>query len=178
MARGESSREKILTAASELAMSDGAAHLSLDSVAARAGVSKGGLLYNFPNKSALMRALVQRFLDEFRAELDENADQLQGNDLAARYLDQLVRTLDKQSPPSSGLLAALAEDPCLLMPVRTFNRELLDRMLHETPDPGAVLTLFLVLEGMRAQQIFGTDILGEEERRLVLEKIASMIGAA
>ena len=177
MARGETSREKILTAASELAMSDGAAHLSLDAVAARAGVSKGGLLYNFPNKAALMRALVERFLDEFRAELDGKADEPQGNELAAHYMDQVVKTLDEKSPPSSGLLAALAEDPCLLAPVKTFNRELLDRMLADAADPGAVLTLFLVLEGMRAQHVFGTDILGEEERRIVLEKIASMIGA-
>ncbi|MCC2097105.1 MAG: TetR family transcriptional regulator, partial [Hyphomicrobiales bacterium] len=44
MARRGTSRDRILRAASELAFKEGAAHLSLDAVAARAGVSKGGLL--------------------------------------------------------------------------------------------------------------------------------------
>lgn len=176
MARGETSRDKILQAASELTFSEGAAHMSLDAVAARAGVSKGGLLYNFPNKVALMRALVQRFLDEFRAELGEPDDTPEGAALAAHYKELVVRALDEQAPPSSGLLAALAEDPCLLEPVKAFNRELLDRMKSGAADPGAVMTLFLVLEGLRAQHVFGTDIISAEERRMVLAKLADMAG--
>lgn len=42
-----SSREKILAAAAELADIVGPGNISLDAVAQRAGVSKGGLLYNF-----------------------------------------------------------------------------------------------------------------------------------
>lgn len=176
MARGETSRDKILKAASELAVSEGAAHLSLDAVAARAGISKGGLLYNFPNKSALMRALVQRFLDEFSAELDDTTGaEREGAGFAARYLELALANMEEKTPPSSGLLAALAEDPCLLAPVKAFNRDILDRMKRGAADPGAVLTLFLVLEGLRSQRVFGVEILDEEERRLVFEKIASLL---
>ena len=38
----KSSREKILAAAAELARCEGSAHLSLEAIAARANVSKGG----------------------------------------------------------------------------------------------------------------------------------------
>jgi len=177
MARGETSREKILEAASDLAFCEGAAHLSLDAVAARAGVSKGGLLYNFPNKAALMHALVNKFLDEFRDRLDEAADGCDSN-LAERYVDLAIADMEKKATTSSGLLAALAEDPSMLAPVKTFNRELVDRMKAGAQDPGAILVLFLVLEGLRAQLVFGTDILEPQERALVLEKLAALIGVA
>lgn len=38
---------------------DGIAALSLNAVAREAGVSKGGLLHHFPNKQALIFALVR-----------------------------------------------------------------------------------------------------------------------
>ena len=56
------SREKILAAAADVARESGPGNLSLDAVAQRAGVSKGGLLYNFPTKAKLMQALVEHYL--------------------------------------------------------------------------------------------------------------------
>ena len=41
-------------------LAEGAAHLTLDAVAERAGVSKGGLLYNFHTKELLLQAMVDR----------------------------------------------------------------------------------------------------------------------
>src|SRR5258707_15265358 len=58
----ESVRERILAAAMAVAKESGAGRLSLDAIAKRAGVSKGGLLYHFPKKDALMRALVEHHL--------------------------------------------------------------------------------------------------------------------
>ena len=58
--RRPSSRETILDAAEAVVLADGAAHLTLDAVAERAGVSKGGLLYHFPSKEILLQAMVDR----------------------------------------------------------------------------------------------------------------------
>lgn len=55
MARDSSAtRARLLSAADQIAAESGAAGVSLDAVAARAGVSKGGLLYHFPTKVALL----------------------------------------------------------------------------------------------------------------------------
>jgi hypothetical protein len=51
------SREAILDAAEALVGEAGAAHLTLDGVAARAGASKGGVLYNFATKEAPVRGM-------------------------------------------------------------------------------------------------------------------------
>ncbi len=59
MARA-SNRESILDAFQDLIVDVGAASVTLEAAAARAGVSKGGLLYHFPSKSELFAGLCDR----------------------------------------------------------------------------------------------------------------------
>lgn len=60
--RRPSQRESVLDAAEAVVLADGAAHLTLDAVAERAGLSKGGLLYHFPTKELLLQAMVDRHM--------------------------------------------------------------------------------------------------------------------
>ena len=55
------SRERVLTAALELVGRDGLARLSMDEVAASAGVSRASLYRLFPGKPAMFRELLRRF---------------------------------------------------------------------------------------------------------------------
>jgi len=52
-------RDRILDALETLLLDDGADKATLEAVASRAGVSKGGLLYHFPSKDAMMAAIEQ-----------------------------------------------------------------------------------------------------------------------
>lgn len=63
MARPPKARDKALMAYCELMRSDGERATTIDAVAARAEISKGGVLYHFPSKEALGEAA----LEEFRA---------------------------------------------------------------------------------------------------------------
>lgn len=55
-----SAREKILDAYEALLIEEGERAASLNAIARRAGVSKGGLLYHFPDKAAFVDALLER----------------------------------------------------------------------------------------------------------------------
>src|SRR5690348_16551338 len=57
-----SSRERILDAYEDLLAAEGERYATLDAVAAKADVSKGGLLYHFPSKDRLAEALCERLL--------------------------------------------------------------------------------------------------------------------
>lgn len=169
-------RQRILKAASELAQTQGCAHLSLDAVAAQAGVSKGGLLYNFPNKTALLKALVEQFVERSStAILEEQPDRGSGTSVAVEYFNMVVEEISRRTPPPSGILAALSENLDLLSPIRRLNRQLLDRIEAEGGDRVGCLVAFLALEGMRAQQMFGVDALSGEEKEVVLERIRQML---
>ena len=64
MARKPVARGAVLDAFESLLIEVGERAATLDAVAGRAGVSKGGLLYHFPNKEALIGVLLDR-LDEY-----------------------------------------------------------------------------------------------------------------
>lgn len=163
-----SSRDKILAAAAELADIVGPGNLSLDAVAQRAGVSKGGLLYNFPTKAKLMQALVQDYLKTFEEALSAKSSDDEANSSLAAYVELSAQECSQKQHSAAGVLAALAEDPDFLNPVRDFKRHLLDRLKAENPDTAKLLVAFLVIEGLRSMKLFDMDILHEDERNMAI----------
>src|SRR3954470_23063844 len=73
------SRDRILDAAGEIVGEVGAGKLTLDAVAQRAGLSKGGLLYNFPSKDALLSGMLERMIGESVAEKEALRGALAGS---------------------------------------------------------------------------------------------------
>ncbi|MGW4470694.1 TetR/AcrR family transcriptional regulator [Nonomuraea sp. NPDC004354] len=99
-----SSRERLLDAAAEVLIGDGAEALTLEAVAQRAGVSKGGLFYHFPTKQALVAAMVGRLTAAFDAALAVAGDR--PGDFLRAYVEATI-------PPSvpEGRTAAHAGKP-------------------------------------------------------------------
>lgn len=62
-------RELIFQAASKILIDEGLSSLTLEQVAKEAGLSKGGLLYHFPNKVALIDAIFEYHNALFEARL-------------------------------------------------------------------------------------------------------------
>ena len=69
MARPRSiNKTAILEAAEELVTETGGLRFTMDMVAARAGISKGGLTYTYPTKDALVEDMLRRELSRFVAQ--------------------------------------------------------------------------------------------------------------
>lgn len=69
-----SQRETILDAFQDLIVEVGAANVTLEDAAGRAGVSKGGLLYHFPSKSDLFTGLCDRLAEAIDTAIAEAPD--------------------------------------------------------------------------------------------------------
>ncbi len=113
-------RDHILLAAANVVLEQGAARMTLDFVAKQAGVSKGGLLYHFPSKDALVEGLInymiQSLSDRIRAAYDN--DSFGTN--RGRWLRALTQAnfQSKDQKLSSGLSAAVLLNPNLLEALR------------------------------------------------------------
>lgn len=162
-AASRSTRSRILDAADALARSDGPGHLSLDAVAQKAGVSKGGLLYHFPTKTRLLEALVEEFLAGFDTMLRARETDARKDVLISAYVDLFLQERRLGDPPPSGLLAALAEDPELLAPVRRYERDFLDRIRANASDPSLATFAFLAVHGIRAMELLNVKVVTEDE---------------
>lgn len=178
-ARRSTTKQKILEAAAEISRESGPGNLSLEAVAAKAGVSKGGLLYHYPSKTALLKAVVEGFVASFDEELARRKEMKAGraDALLDAYLDLFVEDHDCRRPPPSGLLAALSQDPEFLDPVRRHNRALLDRMRRSASDPAMTLIVYLAIQGMRGSNLLGIDVLSDEEFSEAVGKLKAIIGA-
>lgn len=168
--RRTNSREKILAAAADVAREAGPGSVSLEAVASRAGVSKGGLLYNFPTKARLMQALVEHYLAEFQTSLTEA--QAGGEGLLAAFVKRAADECEEKKPASaSWIFSAIAEDPDFLSPMKTFHRQLFARLKEDAGDLRRVLICYLAIEGLRSMNLFDFDILSQEERDLLLSSL-------
>jgi AcrR family transcriptional regulator len=71
--KSEQTRARIRVAAAKVIERDGAGHLTLEKVAAEADLSKGGLLYHYPSKDALLQGLLDHLLEN-RAGISRRAE--------------------------------------------------------------------------------------------------------
>ena len=167
-----SSRQKILDAAEKVAIETGAARLTLDAVAAKARVSKGGLLYNFPTKDALLRALVERLCARFDTLLRSGLSPPFGP--AEMLLSYVTATLDRspsQDRVAGGLLAAVAHDSELLGPMRVHNQHWLSEMLALGPRFATACVPWLAAEGLWLLELMRLSPFDVSQRRAVRAEV-------
>ncbi len=175
---GTATREHILSAAAELANEKGAAHISLEAIARRAGISKGGLLYHFPKKDALIRALVERHMadiDAMLAQIEIASGQRRTNAIAGKFVEIMREKMCQQNKAADGIFLALAENPDLLAPVRAFERSMAERIRRTASDRELSLIALLVVEGMRSLTLFQANPLTAEESTAVIDRLLALL---
>jgi AcrR family transcriptional regulator len=145
---------------------DGPQALTLDAVAAEAGVSKGGVLYHFASKRALIDGLIGRWLDDFEA-------QLGGEDLLAAW----VRACDldpTQSASEFGLLAGMVEVPEVLEVARERYAEWTASMLAGVEDPVDAWLVRLAADGLWYSDLLGLAAPQGADRRRLIERLLAL----
>lgn len=155
-----------------MARKTGPGNLSLEAVAAAAGVSKGGLLYHFPSKSKLMEAVVEDFLSRFDAALTAEEKTGRPNAAISAYIAQFRADRTCGTPPPSGLLAALVEDPGMLDPVRRFESDFLTRIRANAADPQMATLAFLAIHGIRSMELLNTQVIDSTQEQALMDWLA------
>lgn len=162
-------RDNILDAADALVREQGVNRMTLDAVAAKAGMSKGGLLYHFPSKDALLKGMIERFV----ARLSDVGD----GPVAARVIDVRLSKLSEgqdQRRAGHSMLAAIAEQPALLDPIRGAHQKIWAEMREREGPCSAGLIAWLAAEGLCFFDLFDTSPLSDEERDQVIARIKAL----
>lgn len=148
---------RILDAARRIVEERGTARLTIEAVATEAKLSKGGVIYHYGSKRALLEALRDEALADMGARFaEQRADHADGA-LAAWLRAHHASTA---APPALGaaVFANAAEAPEMLDPVRKFMRESLAQVLDEAGDPELARLLFIATVGIRLNEMF--DLIG------------------
>ena len=175
---GEKTRTALLDAANHIVQKRGVEHLTLELTAQEAGISKGGLLYHFPSKQALIKGMIQYYLERFTA--DFNAVALQEEPAAAgRWTRAYLQTTyeDNQRNPrmSSGLLAAVATDPALLLPMQQAFAAWVQLLERDGIDPVTAQVVRLAVDGLWMVELFGLAPPDPATREQVIRALYTLI---
>lgn len=171
-------RIKILEAASEVVLNHGVINLTLDTVARIAGVSKGGLLYHFPSKEALVEGMIEQLGQAFTTAMWEQHDTCgeEGGtgEWCRAYARATLNEPETERQLTSALLAAVAINPELLAPLREQYRGWQQRMLNDGLDPALATVIRLAVDGLWMAELLGLAQPEEPLRAQVVQRIIEL----
>lgn len=144
----------ILDAASKVILGKGVESLTIDAVAQEAGISKGGLFYHFPSKKSLIEGMINRLISDVDAVLEEELVKSAGDFLPA-YIRASFMATPEWTKISCALIAAVANDPDLLIPVQKRFSEMQNKITEASPSPEIGTIIRLALDGMWISDLYG-----------------------
>lgn len=169
----DSTKSRVLQAAGQVVLQRGVSGLTLEAVADAAGLSKGGLLYHYSSKDALVTAMV-RYL---ASDTDERIAEHQLDDRAPGgwtrgYLQTCAMDgADAEGRLATAILAAGATDPGLLAPLRERQAGWRQALGDDGIDRITAHVVRLAADGLWMNDIFGLPVLSDDERAAVLEQL-------
>jgi AcrR family transcriptional regulator len=181
-------REAVLDAAVALVEESGAGALTLDAVAARAGVSKGGLLHHFKSKEALLLGMIARVEATFEKELSDAAaamTETAGQDsfngqrrLVEAYLERSFSGMGARDKTAMTLFAVAAHQPALMEPIRDYFRRRATSICRQFPEPTLALALMALADGLWIFDALGIPPFEGKLREQVRDEVLRWANAA
>ncbi|MBF6261555.1 TetR/AcrR family transcriptional regulator [Nocardia farcinica] len=173
-----STRDRILNALEALLLEKGMSQVTLENVAAAAGVSKGGLLYHFKSKDALLAGLVRRLGERAAHQMADTT--AKGVSIAEWYLQT-------PNPDNAADAVEMELYRSMLATMRSVDakddadevqRALADLMVswsdgldEEIDDPVRADIIRLVGDGVYLRALLGIPPIDPERYRRVVERL-------
>jgi AcrR family transcriptional regulator len=150
MSRPPAARDAVLDAFERLIVADGERAATLDATARAAGVSKGGLLYHFGSRQALIAGLTERLLRL----IDEDVDRIHAAPDGA--ISYFVRSSTEVQTPLDRTFVAVVRlaqggDRQAAETIETVRTQWLHALEQHVGDPTVALAITLIGDGLYDQ---------------------------
>ncbi|KRA98469.1 TetR family transcriptional regulator [Devosia sp. Root685] len=173
-------QQAILDAGEAVVARLGAANLTLDSVAAEAGISKASVIYDFKTKQALIEAIVER---AFRRDREHHAaaeaDLTSSDSLAIRGRIKVASEPPPEEfkPVALNLSMALTLDPELRSHMQKSQAETISRILGTASSPRGALLAYLAVEGLKFLEYLDFHHFDPIDRSRIIREIDWLVTA-
>lgn len=174
-------RGRILDAAEQLVADQGASSLTLDAVAQAAGVSKGGLLYHYPNKDALLAAMIERHCDDLDERCARELEGLPADQPSSRLKASILGVLTPRAgreDVGSALLAAAANKPALLDGARARYAEHVAQLTASGGCFARSAVIMLAVDGLMLGEVWRLTPFTSEQRDLIVKELLRLADEA
>ncbi len=162
-------KQSLLLAAKDIIVSDGINFLTMDNVAAKAGISKGACMYHFKSKRDLQIALLEHYASHLEEELVRHEALFEGkseNVLISGFVEWF-KSFDRNNHGwaivGMALLSNFYRDEEIIRPVKQWYARLHER-IASLPEEKRIRTLVAVMamEGFFYTHKLGLDLASPE----------------
>ncbi|MEN6295887.1 MAG: TetR/AcrR family transcriptional regulator [Chloroherpetonaceae bacterium] len=171
-------RENILNAANNIILENRLEGFTLDAVAKKANVSKGGLLYHFPSKNALIEGLIDSLFLQFKNNMNERLNtnkDISAKDWMKAFITERFENVHIDPDYTIGLLATSTMNKDLLLPVIQQYSQW-QNQFEKTDDPVLATIIRLVTDGLILTEVFlGIRTMSDEMREKVYLRLSTSI---
>ncbi|KAB8193705.1 TetR family transcriptional regulator [Nonomuraea phyllanthi] len=164
-------RDELLDAAEELLRDQGSDALTLAAVAERAGVSKGGLLYHYGSKDALIKGMVERLIEDF----DDLMAAEPGETYTERYLGATLTAIRSGRLRRYAVVTGASGNLFLLAPLRDAMARWHREGLDQEPDPLASQIVRLACEGLWDVASHDPELNSDEELQALEARLKALL---
>ncbi|MFW5799573.1 MAG: TetR/AcrR family transcriptional regulator [Spirochaetota bacterium] len=169
-------RDRILIALEEIITTTDPFHFSIEDVAKKAGVSKGGLLYHFPTKDELLKSLLDKVTDEQFEAIEKEAENFK--DTPSRLLKAQVRAwihqLREKGKLFPAILSIINHNREFLEPLKIRFNELRRHHIENGLDPITVNIILLAIDGYLFHRSLEVEEFTEEEATAIENQLIKM----
>lgn len=169
-------RELIISAAAKVVLIQGASRMTLEAVAKEAGVSKGGLLYHFPSKEALIEGMIEHMVEGLTERIRLAYEQDDFGTNQGRWLRALTKAnfQSEDLELSAGLTAAVLIQPELLEANRSAYEARQALIEQDGVDIVWANIIRLVGDGIWFSELLGFAPPKEPLKTQILERLLSL----
>lgn len=177
----QSNRRKILEGAVAVVQREGVTSVTLDSVALEAGLTKGGLMYHFRTRDALLLAIHQHLAEHWEASLERIAGKASQDATIEERLAAYARVTTQSATRAELLLILEATtSPAYVEPWTDVLARWTPPPVEALSDPTALARFIarLAADGLWMYDSMSNEPLPPALRRLVAEHIVHAVVAA
>lgn len=172
--RSARSRSAVIAAALAIIARDGASRLTLDAIAREAGLSKGGLMHQFPTKRAVVEALLEHQSQYFEKFSQNYCAEMEAGTREPELLSQIAVMREHVARPRSvafAILGAVAEDPALLSAFRKIDAKRIEQIKSDAADPQLATLRWAAARGLALTAMLGMCPLSKQEREHLFDRL-------
>lgn len=172
-AKAKSKRIHIVKSAMKLILTVDFKALTLDAVAKEAGVSKGGLLYHFPSKDALLQGITVYIFDEFTDMFHSYADSdsRKHGRWCRAYIQASRDDLKHNSMLNVGVMSSALLEPVFVESMNNSYAYWFDKMGEDGLDPVMVNLIRLTIDGLYYSKMYRIKPLDDAALDVVIERL-------
>lgn len=174
-----SARDRVLDSFETILTTEGERAATLDAVAAHAGVSKGGLLYHFPNREALAAGLLERLRSLADVDLAAMAAAPEGPSIYYVSTSSNVGSAFDRALIAATRLG-MEKHPDASATIRDIQQRWLALIRAEVGADGVAAAIMLLGDGMYYNAVFGGEGFASPARNMdaLLAVVRDLIATA